>query len=76
MGESLGLARNCHSWFRNMRPLGHVSLTHGEIGECIGTCRESVTRILGDMQRRQIVNLHGSILTVTNRSALEDCAGI
>ncbi len=54
----------------------HVSLTHGEIGECIGTCRESVTRILGDMQRRQIVNLRGSILTVTNRSALEDCAGV
>jgi len=54
----------------------HVSLTHGEIGECIGTCRESVTRILGDMQRRQIVTLRGSILTVTNRSALEACAGL
>ncbi|MGO9937649.1 MAG: Crp/Fnr family transcriptional regulator [Terracidiphilus sp.] len=52
----------------------HVALTHGEIGECIGTCRESVTRILGDLQRRQIVVLRGSILTVTNRSALEDCA--
>ena len=54
----------------------HVALTHGEIGECIGTCRESVTRILGDLQRRQIVNLRGSILTVMDRSALEICAGI
>jgi CRP/FNR family transcriptional regulator, cyclic AMP receptor protein len=54
----------------------HVPLTHGEIGECIGTCRESVTRILGDLQRRQIVNVRGSILTVTDRSALELCAGI
>jgi CRP/FNR family transcriptional regulator, cyclic AMP receptor protein len=54
----------------------HVSLTHGEIGECIGTCRESVTRILGDMQRRQIINMRGSILTVTNRTALEACAGV
>lgn len=54
----------------------HVALTHGEIGECIGTCRESVTRILGDLQRRQIVNVRGSILTVMDRSALEVCAGI
>jgi CRP/FNR family transcriptional regulator len=54
----------------------HVVLTHGEIGECIGTCRESVTRILGDLQRRQIVNLRGSILTVMDRPALEICAGI
>ena len=29
-----------------------------------------------DMQRRQIVTLRGSILTVTNRSALEACAGL
>jgi CRP/FNR family transcriptional regulator, cyclic AMP receptor protein len=54
----------------------HVSLTHGEIGECIGTCRESVTRILGEMQRRQIINMRGSILTVSNRTALESCAGM
>jgi CRP/FNR family transcriptional regulator, cyclic AMP receptor protein len=54
----------------------HISLTHGEIGECIGTCRESVTRIFSDMQRRQIVNLRGSILTIMNRPALEDCARV
>jgi CRP/FNR family transcriptional regulator, cyclic AMP receptor protein len=54
----------------------HVAFTHGEIGECIGTCRESVTRILGDLQRRQIVNERGTILTVMDRSALEVCAGI
>jgi CRP/FNR family cyclic AMP-dependent transcriptional regulator len=53
----------------------HVALTHGEIGECIGTCRESVTRILGDLQRRHIVNLRGSILTVMDRPALEVGAG-
>jgi CRP-like cAMP-binding protein len=54
----------------------HVSLTDGEIGECGGTCRESVTRILGDMQRNQIVNLRGSNPTVMNRPALEACADL
>jgi CRP/FNR family transcriptional regulator len=53
-----------------------VALTHAEIAECIGTCRESVTRILSDMQCKHIVTLRGSILTVTNRLALEACAGM
>ncbi len=52
-----------------------VGLTHGEIGECIGVGRASVTRILSDLQRRRIVELRGSILTISNRAALESHAG-
>jgi len=51
----------------------HLALKHGEIAECIGTCRESVTRILRDLQRRNVIELRGSLLTITDQSALEQC---
>lgn len=54
----------------------HVALKHGEIAECIGTCRESVTRILRDLQRWQVIELRGSLLTISDFSALEQCAGL
>ncbi len=54
----------------------HIPLTHGEIGECIGTSRESVTRALGQLQRRRFIQVRGTILTVTDYPALEDFAGI
>lgn len=53
----------------------HVALTHGEIGECAGICRESVTRIFGDLQRRRIAAYRGSILTIVDQGALETYAG-
>lgn len=52
----------------------HLSLKHSEIAECIGTVRESVTRILRDFKRWQIVEHHGSLLTILNRPALEKWA--
>ena len=52
----------------------HVALKHGEIAECIGTCRESVTRILRDLQRWGVIELRGSQLVITDLSALEQCA--
>jgi CRP/FNR family transcriptional regulator, cyclic AMP receptor protein len=51
----------------------HLALKHGEIAECIGTCRESVTRILRDLQRRNVIELRGSLLTITDQFALEQC---
>ena len=45
-----------------------------EIGQCIGVCRESVTRILGDLQRRHIAAFRGSILTIMDCGALETYA--
>jgi CRP/FNR family transcriptional regulator, cyclic AMP receptor protein len=52
----------------------HVALKHGEIAECIGTCRESITRIMRDLQRWNVIELHGSLLTITDMPALEQCA--
>lgn len=54
----------------------HVALKHGEIAECIGTCRESVTRILRDLQRWQVIELRGSLLTIADLPALEQCADL
>jgi CRP/FNR family transcriptional regulator len=48
-----------------------VPLTHEEIGEYIGTTRESVSRTLGDFKSRRLVALQGSTLTISNPEALQ-----
>ena len=53
----------------------HLPLTHGEIGECIGASRETITRILGELQRRNMIQMRGTVLTIIDRSALDNCAG-
>ena len=73
------LARLLLEWSASGRPMEsgiqlHLSLTHGEIGECIGTSRETVTRTLNTFRRRRIVHLRGSILTILDFEALEECA--
>jgi CRP/FNR family transcriptional regulator, cyclic AMP receptor protein len=49
-------------------------LTHGEIGEFIGTSRETVTRTLSVFKSRRLVDFHGSTLTIPSRAALENLA--
>jgi CRP/FNR family transcriptional regulator len=51
-------------------------LTHGEIGQCIGASRETVTRILSNFRYQEMVESRGSTLIISNRKALEECAGI
>lgn len=51
-----------------------LPLTHEEIGECIGSSRETVTRALNDFKQRQLVELHGATLKIPNREALEHYA--
>jgi CRP/FNR family transcriptional regulator, cyclic AMP receptor protein len=53
-----------------------VALTHGEIGECIATSRESVTRTLNELKNRYLVRQRGSTLIVPSRCALARYAGI
>jgi CRP/FNR family cyclic AMP-dependent transcriptional regulator len=48
------------------------SLTHDEIGDFIGTSRETVTRILCNFKNRHLVVLHGSMMTIPSRSALAE----
>ncbi len=53
-----------------------LSLTHEEIGECIGASRETITRTLSDFRHRRLVDLRGSTLMIPSRLALETCAGM
>jgi CRP/FNR family cyclic AMP-dependent transcriptional regulator len=46
------------------------TLTHGEIGECIGTSRESVSRTLTLFKDHHLVKMLGSTLIVPSRIAL------
>lgn len=52
----------------------HFPLTHEEIGEFIGTSRETVTRTLSVFKTRRLVAFHGATLTIPSRMALESYA--
>lgn len=47
------------------------SLTHEEIGECIGVARETVSRTLSDFKHRNLVVKRGSTLVIGSVRALE-----
>jgi CRP/FNR family cyclic AMP-dependent transcriptional regulator len=53
-----------------------LTLTHEEIAEMIGTSRETVSRLMGDLKRKRFIELHGSALTLTNKKALQDLVGV
>ena len=48
-----------------------VLLTHEEIGQLVGTTRETVTRLLGDFKRKRMIDVTGSNIYVTQHDALE-----
>jgi len=50
------------------------SLTHEEMAQMIGSSRETVTRLLSSLKKKQVIRLEGSILVIRNRSALEALA--
>ena len=53
-----------------------LALTHEEIGQAIGTSRETVTRAFGEFKNQQVVSLNGASLVIQNKAALESFAGI
>ena len=48
-----------------------LALSHDEMAQMIGTSRETVTRLLSDLKKRQIVEKKGSTLRIRNKAALE-----
>jgi CRP/FNR family transcriptional regulator len=44
-------------------------MTHEEMGEFIGTSRETVTRMLSEFKLRRLLAVNGSTLTIFNRAA-------
>jgi CRP/FNR family transcriptional regulator len=49
-------------------------MTHEEMAQRIGASRETVTRLLSDLKRRQLVRLDGATLVIRDRLALEALA--
>jgi CRP/FNR family transcriptional regulator len=49
-------------------------LTHEEMAQRIGSSRETVTRLLGSLKKRDLIRLEGSTLVIRDRVALEALA--
>jgi CRP/FNR family cyclic AMP-dependent transcriptional regulator len=49
-------------------------VTHEEMAQRIGASRETVTRLLSQLKKRDLIRLDGSTLVITNRTALEAMA--
>lgn len=50
------------------------SLTHEEMAQMIGSSRETVTRLLSDLKKKELIRLEGSTLVIQNRTGLEALA--
>ena len=48
-----------------------LTLTHKEIGEMIGSSRETVTRLFAHFKREGLIEVHGSTLLITDKPALQ-----
>lgn len=72
------LARLLLSWVArepNNRDLRVASeFTHEEIAQMIGSSRETVTRLLSEMKRKELIRIEGSMLVIPNRVALQAIA--
>jgi CRP/FNR family transcriptional regulator len=69
------LARLLLSWVadepRNRELRVNNNFTHGEMAQMIGSSRETVTRLLSDLRRKELIRLEGSTLIIPNRIALQ-----
>jgi len=48
-----------------------MKLKHHEIAAALGTSRETVTRLLSTLKGKQLIGVSGSVITVKNRTGLE-----
>jgi CRP/FNR family transcriptional regulator, cyclic AMP receptor protein len=70
------LARLLLQWAAEGRASGgeirlKLALTHEEVAQLIGTTRETVTRILGELRKRGVLETKGATLVIRNKAALE-----
>jgi CRP/FNR family transcriptional regulator, cyclic AMP receptor protein len=72
------LARLLLSWVseepRNRDLRVNQDFTHEEMAQMIGSSRETVTRLLCDLRRKDLIRLEGSTLVIPNRVALQAIA--
>jgi CRP/FNR family transcriptional regulator, cyclic AMP receptor protein len=63
---------NHHAGDRELRV--RTVLTHEEMAQMIGASRETVTRVLSDLKKKQLIRLEGSTLVIRDRIGLEQLA--
>ncbi len=72
------LARLLLSWVadepRNRELRVDTEFTHDEIAQMIGSSRETVTRLLSEMRKKELIRMEGSTLVIPNRVALQAIA--
>jgi CRP/FNR family cyclic AMP-dependent transcriptional regulator len=72
------LARLLLSWVsnepRNRELRVATEFTHQEIAQMIGSSRETVTRLLSELKRKDLIRLEGATLVIPNRIALQAIA--
>ena len=51
-----------------------VTLTHEEIAQLLGSSRETITRILSDFKKHNVIEQSGATLLIKNKAALEKLA--
>jgi len=54
-----------------VRAHAKLNLTHEDMAQLMGTSRESITRTLSQLRKKDIVELEGSTLIIHNKLALE-----
>lgn len=52
----------------------NMPLTHEEIGQRVGATRETVTRVLSEFKKRQLLEQHGATLVIRNKVGLANMA--
>jgi CRP/FNR family transcriptional regulator len=52
----------------------HSAMTHEEMAQRIGSSRETVTRLLSNLRKKQLIRLEGPTLIIRDRTALEALA--
>jgi CRP/FNR family transcriptional regulator len=52
----------------------HSGMTHEEMAQRIGASRETVTRLLSDLKKKQLIRAEGATLIIRDRPALEALA--
>jgi CRP/FNR family transcriptional regulator, cyclic AMP receptor protein len=52
----------------------HAPVTHEEMAQRIGASRETVTRLLSNLRKKNLIKLEGTTLIIRDRTALEEMA--
>lgn len=73
------LARLLLSWVNGIEPHSREirlqgPVTHEEMAQRIGASRETVTRLLSELKKKDLIRLEGATLIIKNRTALEALA--